>query len=115
MGVDNIITFDAHDARVQNAIPLNGFETVRTTYQFIKALLRNVDDLQIDSEHMMVISPDEGGMSRAMYYSSVLGLELGMFYKRRNYTVVIDGPFDEPAALNIEANAIRNFMYFSQQ
>ena len=91
MGVDNIITFDAHDARVQNAIPLNGFETVRTTYQFIKALLRNVWDLQIDSEHMMVISPDEGGMSRAIYLASVLGLDVGMFYKRRDYTQVVDG------------------------
>ncbi|MCR5669607.1 MAG: ribose-phosphate pyrophosphokinase [Butyrivibrio sp.] len=91
MGVDNIITFDAHDARVQNAIPLNGFETVRTTYQFIKALLRNVWDLQIDSDHMMVISPDEGGMSRAIYLASVLGLDVGMFYKRRDYTQVIDG------------------------
>ena len=91
MGVDNIITFDAHDARVQNAIPLNGFETVRTTYQFIKALLRSEWDLKIDSEHMMVISPDEGGMSRAIYLASVLGLDDGMFYKRRDYTQVVDG------------------------
>ena len=91
MGVDNIITFEAHDARVQNAIPLHGFETVRTTYQFIKALLRHVPDLEIDSEHMMVISPDEGGMSRAIYLASVLGLDVGMFYKRRDYTRVEDG------------------------
>ena len=91
MGVDNIITFDAHDPRVQNAIPLNGFETVRTTYQFIKALLRNVWDLKIDSDHMMVISPDEGGMGRAIYLASVLGLDVGMFYKRRDYTQVVDG------------------------
>lgn len=91
MGVDNILTFDAHDPRVQNAIPLHGFETVRTTYQFIKALLHNVNDLQIDSEHMMVISPDEGGMSRAIYLASVLGLDVGMFYKRRDYTQVVDG------------------------
>ena len=91
MGVDNIITFDAHDARVQNAIPLNGFETVRTTYQFIKALLRSEWDLKLDSEHMMVISPDEGGMSRAIYLASVLGLDVGMFYKRRDYTQVVDG------------------------
>ncbi|WP_022768020.1 ribose-phosphate pyrophosphokinase [Butyrivibrio sp. NC2007] len=91
MGVDNIITFDAHDASVQNAIPLNGFETVRTTYQFIKALLRSEWDLKIDSEHMMVISPDEGGMSRAIYLASVLGLDVGMFYKRRDYTQVVDG------------------------
>ena len=91
MGVDNIITFDAHDARVQNAIPLNGFETVRTTYQFIKALLRSEWDLKINSENMMVISPDEGGMSRAIYLASVLGLDVGMFYKRRDYTQVVDG------------------------
>ena len=91
MGVDNIITFDAHDPRVQNAIPLNGFETVRTTYQFIKALLRNVWDLKIDSDHMMVISPDEGGMGRAIYLASVLGLDVGMFYKRRDYTQVVNG------------------------
>ncbi|MCR5771611.1 ribose-phosphate pyrophosphokinase [Butyrivibrio fibrisolvens DSM 3071] len=91
MGVDNIITFDAHDPRVQNAIPLNGFETVRTTYQFIKALLRNVSGLKIDSDHMMVISPDEGGMGRAIYLASVLGLDVGMFYKRRDYTQVVDG------------------------
>ena len=91
MGVDNIITFDAHDARVQNAIPLHGFETVRTTYQFIKALLRNVQGIQIDSDHMMVISPDEGGMSRAVYLGSVLGLDVGMFYKRRDYTQVVNG------------------------
>ena len=91
MGVKNFITFDAHDPRVQNAIPLNGFETVRTTYQFIKALLRNVWDLKIDSDNMMVISPDEGGMSRAIYLASVLGLDVGMFYKRRDYTQVVNG------------------------
>lgn len=91
MGVDNIITFDAHDARVQNAIPLHGFETVRTTYQFLKALLRHVRDLEIDAQHMMVISPDEGGMSRAIYLASVLGLDVGMFYRRRDYTSIVDG------------------------
>ena len=91
MGVDNIITFDAHDARVQNAIPLSGFETVSPTYQFIKGLLKNVDDLDLDSEHMMVVSPDEGGMSRAIYMANVLGLDMGMFYKRRDYTRVVDG------------------------
>jgi ribose-phosphate pyrophosphokinase len=91
MGVDNIITFDAHDPRVQNAIPLHGFETVQPAYQFIKGLLRNVPDLQIDAEHMMVISPDEGGMSRAIYIANVLGLDMGMFYKRRDYTKVING------------------------
>ena len=91
MGVDNIITFDAHDARVQNAIPLHGFETVQPAYQFIKGLLRNVKGLQIDSDHMMVISPDEGGMSRAIYIANVLGLDMGMFYKRRDYTRIENG------------------------
>ena len=91
MGVDNIITFDAHDPRVQNAIPLHGFETVQPAYQFIKGLLTHVHDLQIDSDHMMVISPDEGGMSRAIYIANVLGLDMGMFYKRRDYTKIING------------------------
>jgi len=91
MGVDNIITFDAHDPRVQNAIPLNGFETVQPAYQFIKGLLRHVKDLKLDSGHMMVISPDEGGMRRAIYIANVLGLDMGMFYKRRDYTQVIHG------------------------
>ena len=91
MGVDNIITFDAHDPRVQNAIPLSGFETVRPTYQFIKGLLRTVPDLIIDSDHMMAISPDEGGTSRALYLANVLGLDMGMFYKRRDYTQIVDG------------------------
>ena len=91
MGVDNIITFDAHDPRVQNAIPLHGFETVQPAYQFIKGLLRNVKDLQLDSSHMMVISPDEGGMGRAIYIANVLGLDMGMFYKRRDYSTVVNG------------------------
>ena len=91
MGVDNIITFDAHDARVQNAIPLHGFETVMPSYQFIKNLLRHVKNLTIDSNHMMVISPDEGGMSRAIYIANVLGLDMGMFYKRRDYTRIVNG------------------------
>lgn len=91
MGVDNIITFDAHDARVQNAIPLNGFETVQPAYQFVKGLLSHVKDLTIDSDHMMVVSPDEGGMSRAIYIANVLGLDMGMFYKRRDYTRIVDG------------------------
>ena len=91
MGVDNIITFDAHDARVQNAIPLSGFETVQPAYQFIKGLCRSVGDLEIDSTHMMAISPDEGGMSRAIYIANVLGLDMGMFYKRRDYTRIING------------------------
>ena len=91
MGVDNIITFDAHDPRVQNAIPLSGFETVSPTYQFIKGLLRTVKDLKIDSEHMMAISPDEGGTNRAVYLANVLGLDMGMFYKRRDYSTVVNG------------------------
>ena len=91
MGVDNIITFDAHDPRVQNAIPLKGFESVSATYQFIKYLLLGVDDLHIDSDHMMVISPDEGGMGRAVYFANVLGLDMGMFYKRRDYTKIVNG------------------------
>ncbi len=91
MGADNIITFDAHDPRVQNAIPLNGFETVRPTYQFIKGLLRRFEDLQIDSDHMMAISPDEGATGRAVYLANVLNLDMGMFYKRRDYTKIVDG------------------------
>ncbi len=91
MGVDNIITFDAHDPRVQNAIPLSGFDTVQASYQFIKGLLRHVEGLHIDSQHMMVISPDEGGMKRAVYIANVLGLDMGMFYKRRDYTQVVGG------------------------
>lgn len=91
MGVDNIITFDAHDPRVQNAIPLHGFETVQPSYQFIKGLLKNIKDLQLDSKHMMVVSPDEGGMGRAIYMANVLGLDMGMFYKRRDYTRIVDG------------------------
>ena len=91
MGVSNIITFDAHDPRVQNAIPLKGFETIPPVYQFIKHLLKNEKDLQIDSDHMMVISPDEGATGRAIYFANVLGLDMGMFYKRRDYTRVING------------------------
>jgi len=91
MGVENIITFDAHDPRVQNAIPLRGFETVQCTYQFIKYLLKAETSLQIDADHMMVISPDEGGMNRAVYFANVLGLDMGMFYKRRDYTRIVNG------------------------
>lgn len=91
MGVENIITFDAHDPRVQNAIPLKGFETVQPIYQFIKYLLREEKELDIDSEHMMVISPDEGGMGRAVFFANVLGLDMGMFYKRRDYTQIVNG------------------------
>jgi ribose-phosphate pyrophosphokinase len=91
MGVDNIITFDAHDPRVQNAIPLNGFETVTPVYQMIKGLLNSVDDINIDSDHLMVISPDEGATGRAIYLASILGVDMGMFYKRRDYSQVVDG------------------------
>lgn len=91
MGVSNIITFDAHDPRVQNAIPLCGFEDVSPAYQMIKALINNVSGLNFDKDHMMVISPDEGGMGRCIYYSTVLGLDLGMFYKRRDYSRVVNG------------------------
>ena len=91
MGVENIITFDAHDPRVQNSIPLMGFETVQPIYQFLKHLLKNEPDLQIDSDHMMVISPDEGGTSRAIYFANMLGLDMGMFYKRRDYTKIVNG------------------------
>ena len=91
MGVENIITFDAHDPRVQNAIPLKGFETVQPIYQFIKSLLKVEKNLQIDSDHMMVISPDEGGMKRAIFFANVLGLDMGMFYKRRDYTQIVNG------------------------
>lgn len=91
MGVKNILTFDAHDPRVQNAIPMAGFDDVRATYQMIKALLKNVPDISLDKDHTMIISPDEGGMGRCIYYSSVLGLPLGMFYKRRNYSIIVNG------------------------
>ena len=90
-GVDNIVTFDAHDPRVVNAIPKSGFENVRPTYQFIKTLLRTTPDLEIDNNHMMVISPDEGAMHRAIYFANLLGVDVGMFYKRRDYSTVIDG------------------------
>ena len=91
MGVDNIITFDAHDPRVQNAIPLNGFDTVQPAYQFIKGILGNTKDLKIDNDHLMVISPDEGGTNRAVYLANVLGVDMGMFYKRRDYSKIVDG------------------------
>lgn len=91
MGVENIITFDAHDPRVQNAIPLQGFENIQPTYQFLKGLLRVEKDLTIDSNHMMIISPDEGAMNRTVYFANVLGLDVGMFYKRRDYTKIVNG------------------------
>lgn len=91
MGVSNIITFDAHDPRVQNAIPLSGFDSFNPPYQFMKALFHAVPDLKADKEHLMIISPDEGAMHRAVYFSNVLGVDMGMFYKRRDYSTVING------------------------
>ncbi len=91
MGVSNIITFDAHDPRVQNAIPNAGFENVMPSYQIFKALLRNDKTLRIDREHMMIVSPDEGAIDRNIFYASVLGLDMGLFYKRRDYTRVVNG------------------------
>lgn len=91
MNVDNIITFDAHDPRVQNAVPLLGFESVQPAYQLIKAMIKNVPDLKLDHDHLMCISPDEGGMSRCVYLATVLGIELGMFYKRRDYSRIVNG------------------------
>ena len=91
MGVENIITFDAHDPRVQNAIPCSGFESLQASYQYIKGLFQNVPDLIVDKDHMMIISPDEGAMGRAVYYSNVLGIDMGMFYKRRDYSRIVDG------------------------
>ena len=91
MGVTNIITFDAHDARVQNATPLHGFDNVHPTYQMLKALVRAYPDIALSHDQVTIISPDEGAMSRCMYYSSVLGVDIGMFYKRRNYAVIVNG------------------------
>ncbi len=91
IGVTNLITFDAHDPRVQNAIPLGGFENIRTSYQMIKALLHTYSDIKIDPDDTMIISPDEGGMAKCMYYSSVMGIDLGMFYKRRDYSIIVNG------------------------
>ncbi|MCQ2423026.1 MAG: ribose-phosphate pyrophosphokinase [Lachnospiraceae bacterium] len=91
LGVDSIITFDAHDPRVQNAIPTRSFEDVKPTYQFTKALLRNVPDLVMDSSHLMIVSPDEGAMGRAVYFATMIGADMGMFYKRRDYSRIVDG------------------------
>ena len=88
MGVSNIITFDAHDPRMQNAIPLSGFDNFMPTYQFLKTLCASIDDFKIDNEHLMIISPDEGAMQRAVYFSNILGVDMGMFYKRRDYSTV---------------------------
>ena len=91
MGVSNFITFDAHDPRVMNAIPLNGFDNFFPTYQFLKALVRSVPNLKLDNDHLMIISPDEGAMSRAVYFSNILGVDMGMFYKRRDYSTIVNG------------------------
>ena len=91
MGVSNIITFDAHDPRVQNAIPLSGFDSFNPPYQFMKALFHAVPDLKPDKGHLMIVSPDEGAMHRAVYFSNVLGVDMGMFYKRRDYSRVVNG------------------------
>lgn len=91
LGVKNFITFDAHDPRVMNAIPQDSFDSISCSYQFIKAMLATIPDLDVDKHHMMIISPDEGGMNRAIFYANVLGLDMGMFYKRRDYTQVVNG------------------------
>ncbi|MBR1901108.1 MAG: ribose-phosphate pyrophosphokinase [Lachnospiraceae bacterium] len=91
MGVSNIVTFDAHDPRVQNAIPLSGFDSFMPTYQFLKALIQTVPDLHLTKDTAMVVSPDEGAMERSVYFANILGLELGMFYKRRDYTKIVNG------------------------
>ena len=91
MGVSNFITFDAHDPRVQNAIPLNGFDNFFPTYQFLKALVKEVKDFKLDNDHLMIISPDEGAMQRAVYFSNVMGVNMGMFYKRRDYSTIVNG------------------------
>ena len=91
MGVSNILTFDAHDPRVQNAIPLNGFDSFNPLYQFIKALFKAEPDLKADKDHLMIISPDEGAMQRAVYFSNVHGVDMGMFYKRRDYSTIVNG------------------------
>ena len=91
LGVDNIMTFDAHDKRVQNAIPNGSFENIMPTYQMIKSLVNSVEDLHVDKDHLMVISPDEGALHRCIYFATQLGVNLGMFYKRRDYTRVVNG------------------------
>lgn len=91
MGVTNFLTFDAHDPRINNAIPLSGFDNIQPTYQMIKTLVENVPDIKVDKNHLVMISPDEGAMQRCIYYSSILGIDIGMFYKRRNYSIVVNG------------------------
>ncbi len=91
LGVTDVITFDAHDARVSNAIPQNGFEDVHAYYQFMKAILHEIPDIKVDKDHMMMISPDEGGIHRNLYYSTLFGIDLGIFVKRRDYSVIVNG------------------------
>ena len=91
MGVSNVVTFDAHDPRVHNAIPLMGFDNVMPTYQVLKTMFREISGLHITKDNFMIVSPDEGALNRNMYYASVLGVELGMFYKRRDYSKIING------------------------
>ncbi len=91
MGVSNILTFDAHDPRVQNAIPLMGFDNIIPSYQVLKAMFKSIDDFKPNKEHYMIVSPDEGAINRNMYYASILGVDLGMFYKRRDYSTVVNG------------------------
>ena len=91
MGVDNIVTFDAHDPRVCNAVPMMGFDNMMPSYQVMKAMFKNIPDLQVDRDHLMVISPDEGALNRNMYYAVNMGVEMGMFYKRRDYSRVVNG------------------------
>ena len=91
MGVDNVITFDAHDPRVINCSPLKGFDTIRASYQFLKSLCQNVNDIRFDADHLMMISPDEGALDRSVFFASVLGINMGMFYKRRDYSTIVNG------------------------
>lgn len=91
MGVSNVLTFDAHDPRVQNAVPLMGFDNIIPSYQVLKAMFKNLDDFRPDKQHFMIVSPDEGAINRNMYYASVLGVDLGMFYKRRDYSTIVNG------------------------
>ena len=91
MGVSNVLTFDAHDPRVQNAVPLMGFDNIIPSYQVLKSMFRSLDDFKPDKAHFMIVSPDEGAINRNMYYASVLGVDMGMFYKRRDYSKIVDG------------------------
>ena len=119
MGVSNIITFDAHDPRVQNSIPLSGFDNFMPTYQFVKTLLKHDPDLQLDKDHLMVISPDEGAMDRAVYLANNLSVDMGMFYKRRDYSTVINGrnPIvaHEFLGASVEGKTVRRYDFFRRE